>query len=134
MKVSVRILLVDDSKPIRKLVRVELETHKDWEVCGEAENGQQAIEKAEQLKPDLIVLDLSMPVMNGLQAAPALKKLLPATLIVMFTSFKTDHLHEQALKGGIAVVIDKSNPLAVLVSTIESLLLKQSNKLRNLIA
>ncbi len=131
---TLRILIVDDSAPIRKLVREELDAHTGWAVYGEAENGQQAIEKAGQLKPDLIVLDLSMPVMNGLQATFELKKLLPSTPIVMFTSFKTDYLRDQALKAGVTVVIEKSNSLVVLVNAIQSLFPEQSSGLRNIIA
>jgi len=128
---TLRILIVDDSSLIRKLVREELLTHLGWEVSGEAENGLQATQIAEELKPDLILLDLSMPVMNGLQAAPVLKQLLPATPIVMFTSFQTDYLRDQALKAGVARVIDKSNSLAPLVRAIQSLFPEQPSELRN---
>jgi DNA-binding NarL/FixJ family response regulator len=131
---NLRILIVDDSAAVRRLIREEIDAHTGWAVYGEAENGQQAIEKAEELKPDLIVLDLSMPVMNGLQAAPTLRKLLPSTPIVMFTSFKTNHLRDQALKAGVTVMIEKSNSLTVLVNTIQSLFPEQSSGLGNIIA
>jgi CheY-like chemotaxis protein len=130
---TVRILIIDDSQLIRKLLREYLQTHTGWEVCGEAENGQQALELAEKLKPNLIVLDLSMPVMNGLQAAPMLRKSLPSSPIVMFTSYKTDHLHELALAAGVTAVVQKPN-LAVLVSSIQSLFPDQSSELRTFTA
>jgi DNA-binding NarL/FixJ family response regulator len=64
---------VDDSPVVRNTLRQTLERQRGWEVCGEAADGREAIEKAQQLKPDLVVLDLSMPVMNGLEAARELK-------------------------------------------------------------
>jgi chemotaxis response regulator CheB len=68
---------VDDNAVVRTAVRRLFNSHSDFEVCEEAENGREAIEKAERLKPDLIVLDLSMPVMTGLDAALVLKSVLP---------------------------------------------------------
>jgi CheY-like chemotaxis protein len=129
----VRILIVDDSHIIRELLRKQLETHAGWEVCGESANGQEAIELADGLKPDLIVLDLSMPVMNGLQAAPVLKKMLPSTPIVMFTAFETDNLRELALAAGVTVLVNKSKP-AALLDAIQSLFPRHESKLRNSIA
>jgi DNA-binding NarL/FixJ family response regulator len=80
-----RVLLVDDNAAVRSLVRQLFELQPDFEISGEAENGRDAIENAERLKPDLIILDLIMRVMTGLDAAPLLKQLLPATLIILFT-------------------------------------------------
>jgi len=80
-----RVLLVDDNAVVRSFVRQLFESQPDFEISGEAENGRDAVEKAENLKPDLIILDLIMPVMNGLDAAPLLKRLLPDTLIILFT-------------------------------------------------
>ena len=77
------ILIADDSAAIRDALRELLEGEADWRVCGEAENGREAIQQAEQLHPDLIVLDLSMPVMNGLEAGRQLKILLPTVPLVM---------------------------------------------------
>ncbi len=71
-----RVLLVDDSAIMRSMVRSLFESQPSFEVLGEAENGQEAIEKAANLKPDLIILDLAMPVMTGLDAAPVLRKML----------------------------------------------------------
>jgi chemotaxis response regulator CheB len=65
-----KVLLVDDSATVREAVRPLFDSHPDFEVCGEAEHGREAVEKAPSLRPDLIILDLSMPVMNGLEAAP----------------------------------------------------------------
>jgi YesN/AraC family two-component response regulator len=80
-----RILIVDDHEHIRKIIRAFMESESGCVVCGEAVDGYDAIEKAQELKPDLIILDVSMPRMNGIEAAPRLKNMLPQTPIVLFT-------------------------------------------------
>ena len=105
-----RILIVDDQAPIRKAVRELLEREKGWEVCGEAENGREAIDKSLQLKPDLITLDLSMPVMNGLEAARELRRAFPSIGLVMFTLHRTPHLEQQAYGAGVDAVVGKGDP------------------------
>ena len=79
------ILVADDNPAIRKILCRLFETVEDYDVCAEAENGKQAIDLALRHKPDLIILDLSMPVMNGLEAAHELKKLMPEIPIILFT-------------------------------------------------
>jgi two-component system nitrate/nitrite response regulator NarL len=79
-----RVLLVDDNATIREAVRPLFDSHPYFVVCGEAEHGRDALEKAPTLRPDLIVIDLSMPVMNGLEAAPLLIKILPNVWIILF--------------------------------------------------
>src|SRR5580692_4380243 len=79
------ILIADDNPHVRKALCKLLQAEKDYDLCAEAENGKQAIELAQQCLPDLIILDLSMPVMNGLEAARELKKLLPTVPIILFT-------------------------------------------------
>ena len=76
------VLIVDDYAAIRRAIRVGLERHSEFSVCGEAVDGLDAIEKATKLKPDFILLDLSMPRMNGMEAASILKRLMPNVLIV----------------------------------------------------
>jgi DNA-binding NarL/FixJ family response regulator len=115
------ILIVDDNPVVRKTLRQTLERQHGWEVCGEAADGREAIEKAQQLKPDLVVLDLSMPVMNGLEAARELKRLLPSVALVMFTTFSTAHLKREALSAGVSALVSKSDP-AGLVADIQALL------------
>jgi DNA-binding NarL/FixJ family response regulator len=104
------ILIVDDSPVIRGSLRQTLERENTWQVCGEAADGQEAIEKAQRLKPDLVVLDLSMPVMNGLEAARELKRLFPLLPLVMFTLFNTPKLSDEALSAGVRAVVSKSEP------------------------
>ena len=119
---SKHILIVDDSALIRRIIRETLEQQNGWEVSGEAANGREAIEKAQELRPDLIVLDLAMPVMNGLEAARALKRLLPRVPVLMFTNFDAAHLKREALAAGISAVVSKSGSLQSLVSAIQGLL------------
>ena len=90
-------------------------------MCGEAADGREAIEKAQRLKPDVVVLDLSMPLMNGLDAARELKRLLPSLPLVMFTNFNMPELTNEALSAGVRAVVSKSEP-AGLVSEIQALL------------
>jgi DNA-binding NarL/FixJ family response regulator len=117
-----RILIVDDSLVIRKCLRELLEQQSGWEVCGEAANGREGIEKAQELKPDVIVLDLSMPVMNGLEAARELTRLLPSVPLLMWTSFEIPYLKREALSAGVKTVVLKSESLDDLVSSIQALL------------
>ena len=115
------ILIVDDSPLVRRCLRNLLERQSDWTVCGEAENGQDGIDKALQLGPDLILLDLVMPVMNGVEAARELKQLMPATPLLMFTTYADSHLTREALAVGVDAVAAKSDGAEALVSDIRQL-------------
>ena len=115
------ILIADDSSLIRQTLRRLLEKEDDWAVVGEAANGEEAVEQARKLKPDLVILDLSMPVMNGIEAAHELRRLLPSLPVVMFIHLATDNLAETALSAGVSAVVPKSEP-AMLVNCIYELL------------
>jgi DNA-binding NarL/FixJ family response regulator len=119
-----RILIVDDSPIIRRSLRTVLERQPEWGVCGEAGNGREGIDKVLQLNPDLVVIDLVMPVMNGIQASRALKKLVPATPLVMFTTFTDPYLTKDALAAGVDAVVPKSEGATTLVRSIQTLLVK----------
>jgi DNA-binding NarL/FixJ family response regulator len=106
------ILIVDDSAHIRRLLRTCIEQDREWEVCGEAENGKVAVEKVEQLHPDIVVLDFQMPVMNGLEAARRINLIAPKTAMVMFTMHDCDELQRDARSAGIGDVVSKSDRLA----------------------
>jgi DNA-binding NarL/FixJ family response regulator len=111
------ILIVDDHAIIRRSLRQLFESRTGWEVCGEAVNGRDAIEKAQELKPDLIVLDLSMPEMDGLQAARILRKAMPKVPIILFTNFGQDPFMErEALAVGIREVVSKANSIGLIHS------------------
>lgn len=118
---GVRILIVDDSTAMRHGVRYLLETHDDWEICGEAADGAEAIEKYRELSPDLLVVDVSMPVMNGLDASLEILKLSPNSLILLFTSFLTRELIETAHESGIRGTLSKDYT-ELLVGGVEALL------------
>jgi len=110
-----RILLVDDSASVRTLLSRVLQAQSDFEICGEAVNGRDGIEKAQQLKPDLVVLDLSMPVMNGFEAARALQTLMPRVPIVLYTSYGFPTLVQEASAAGVSAVVSKEEPLDALI-------------------
>jgi DNA-binding NarL/FixJ family response regulator len=99
--ILVRILVADDNPAIRRCLRGLLDHHGDWEVCGEATNGKEAIERFQQAKPDLIVIDFQMPEMNGLDAARRIVNLSPQTPILMVTIHLSKQLSEEARKVGI---------------------------------
>jgi DNA-binding NarL/FixJ family response regulator len=98
---STTVLIVDDSLPIRRSLRTWLEQRGGWKVCGEAENGAVAVERVRALKPDVVILDLSMPVMNGLEAARKIASIAPETAMVLFTMHAREHLMKDARNAGI---------------------------------
>ena len=116
------VLIVDDNAYIRLALCRVFKCEADFEVCGEAENGREAIAKARELHPDLIVLDLSMPVMNGLDAARELKRLMPTLLLIMYSGFGDQFAEEQARLIGISELVSKSQPTTILVSKARRLL------------
>jgi DNA-binding NarL/FixJ family response regulator len=116
-----RILLVDDNPIMRRLVRYFLEFQPDVEVCGEASNGLEGVEKGVELKPDLIVLDFYMPHVNGLQAAVMLHEVTPDTPIILFTVFKDETLERLAHTAGVASVLSKTDELTTLTAEIQRL-------------
>jgi DNA-binding NarL/FixJ family response regulator len=116
------ILLVDDNAYIRQALCQVFKSEADFKVCGEATNGKEAIDKALELHPDLIVLDLSMPVMNGLDAARELKQLMPTVPLLMYSQFGDMVAEQQARLVGISEVVSKSQSAAILVSKARSLL------------
>ena len=118
---SYSILIVDDSVLVRRTLRSCFERSSLWHVCGEAVDGQEALQKARELAPDLVILDLSMPRMNGLEAARELKTICPYALLLMFTTFKTPELEDQAIGAGCAAVIAKSD-VRHLFSSMQTLL------------
>jgi DNA-binding NarL/FixJ family response regulator len=106
-----KILIADDSSSIRQLLRFFIEHNTDWQVCGEAENGQIAVEKVAQLKPHAVILDLSMPVMNGLDAAREITRIAPTVQVVMFTMHVSEELRKEAKDAGVKDVISKTDTI-----------------------
>jgi DNA-binding NarL/FixJ family response regulator len=105
----VRILVADDNPAIRRCLRGLLDHHADWLVCDEASNGKEAVERFQQAKPDLIVLDFQMPEMNGLDAARHIVDLSPKTPILMVTIHLSKQLSEEARKVGIRGACTKTD-------------------------
>ena len=119
-KISIRVLIVDHHEQIRGLVRAFFLSEFGYQICGEAVDGYEAIMKAQLLKPDLIVLEVGIPGLNGVEAAPKLKKLLPKTPIILFT------LHGSLLKGcdtreiGVDAVVAKQDGMRVLGDSVNA--------------
>jgi CheY-like chemotaxis protein len=115
------VFLVDDSPDVRRSLRIIFESA-GIEVCEEAEDGAKAIEQAKHLKPDLIVLDLSMPVMNGLQAAPILRAMHPKTPIILYTLYADSGVEHEAHLAGISSLVGKGNGSSQLIDEANTLL------------
>jgi len=117
-----RILIADDDATIRLLLRRLLEKHADWEVCGDASNGVEAIQKIDHLEPDVVVMDLSMPVMTGLQAATEIGKRHPRLpMLLISVQEVSKHLAWEARRLGFSGAVTKSNGAEV-VKGIEALI------------
>ena len=104
-----RILIADDSRTVRHSLHGLLEQHPNWEVCSEAVDGVDAVAKAQQCKPDIIVLDFFMPGMTGVEAARVLGRVLPAVPILIVTLYVTAELVKQAKAAGIKGAAPKSD-------------------------
>jgi CheY-like chemotaxis protein len=115
-----RVLLVDDDQTVRETARRVLES--SGFVCDEADNGAKAIEQIPIFQPDLIVLDLAMPMMNGLQAATELRRILPSVPIILFTLYAAGVLEKEAYAAGITSIVSKDEAASNLVSEAETLL------------
>jgi len=116
---SLRILIADDHPVIRKHVRRILEEQPSFSVCGEAYDGVEAIEESQRLKPDVVVLNVSMPILNGLDAGRKIKAELPETAIVILSSNADKHFIEEAKKIGARAYVAKSRAAEALVTAIE---------------
>jgi DNA-binding NarL/FixJ family response regulator len=120
---AVRILIVDDSPDVRRSLRACIEQKRDWQVCAEADNGGTAIEMFREHRPDAVVIDISMPVMNGLEAAREISRIDPRIPLLMCTMFKSQQLVNAVQKAGIKRVLSKSEGLGNnLVNAIEELI------------
>jgi len=116
------ILIVDDSAAVRRALREVLGQQQGWEVSGEAGNGREAIEEVQKAKPDVIVLDLSMPVMNGLETTRELKRRFPSVPVLMYTDFETQYLQQAARSAGVSSIVSKSESTEVLVRNLHALM------------
>jgi len=122
---QMNILIADDKPQIRRIIRSMLEAHPGWEVCAEAEDGVQAVARAKQCKPDLILLDLAMPEMNGFEAAREISSALPGTPILLNTLYASPQVEKEAEKVGVLGVISKSEQYRLIPAIEEAFAVKQ---------
>ena len=115
-----RILIADDREAIRKQVSVILSAQPDLEVCAEAANGEEAVEKTRELNPDLVILDITMPVMNGLDAARAIRSFGLDVPILVLTAHKSRQLVEEARKIGVQGYVTKADASQSLLSAVDA--------------
>jgi two-component system nitrate/nitrite response regulator NarL len=117
---QVRVLIADDHPLIRKTVRSTLQAHPDFEVVGEAVDGATAIEEAKKLKPDVVILNITMPVKNGFEAAREIKMILPESAIVILSSNADQRFVEEAKRVGARAYVAKAKATEALVKAVEA--------------
>jgi len=115
------ILIADDNLFIREAL-CKFFAQDDFNVCGEAENGKDAVDKAQELHPDLILLDLSMPVMNGLEATRVLKRMMPEVPVIMYSAYADSATEKAARSAGVCALVSKSENISVLLGKAHSAL------------
>ena len=118
---AVRIVIADDHEVVRSGLRSIVECHEGWEVVGEAENGKVALTASLATKPDILITDYSLPLMNGVEVTRQVRQRLPKTEVLMFTMHDTDAIVSEALSAGARAFLLKSDAKKHLVSAIESL-------------
>lgn len=119
---SVRIIIADDHAVVREGIRRILETRPEFEICGEAENGQEAVRLAEELNPDAIVMDVSMPTMNGLEATREIVRRKANIPVLIFTMHDSADMTVAANKVGARGLVTKSDAIPHLIRALESVL------------
>ncbi|HEX4631309.1 MAG TPA: response regulator transcription factor [Chthoniobacterales bacterium] len=118
---ALRILVADDHDIVRRGTRAVLESHPGWQVCGLAANGREAVARAIELKPDIVVIDMTMPELNGVDAAIQIKRQLPDTEILMFSGHESEDLIRRAFEAGVKSFIFKSEAHNSLVDAVDAL-------------
>jgi DNA-binding NarL/FixJ family response regulator len=121
MSLPLRILVVDDHAVVRRGVRSLLESREGWEVCGEATNGRDAVEQTGRLRPDVVVMDLSLPELNGLDATRQILKEAPGTEVLVLTMHHSEELARDVLQAGARGYLLKSDADESLIAAVDSL-------------
>ena len=116
-----RILVADDHEVVRKGLVSLLQAQPDWQVCGEAADGREAVEKAQQLKPDVVILDIGMPSLNGLEATRQILKINPQARVLILTLHDSDQVVREVLNAGARGFLLKSDATRDLVAAVEAL-------------
>ena len=114
-----RILVADDHELVRRGIRAVLSTRRGWTVVGEAMNGREAVEKATRLKPDVAILDISMPDLDGVQATRQIRDAVPATEVVVLTMHESDQMVRRVLDAGALGYVSKSDLPTQLVKAVK---------------
>jgi DNA-binding NarL/FixJ family response regulator len=117
----VRVLLADDHEVLRRGLRQIIEDQPGWAVCGEAGNGREAVELATQEKPDVAVLDISMPELNGLEATRQIRRASPRTEVLVFTMHENENLVREVLSAGARGYLMKSDAARHIVAAVDAL-------------
>jgi DNA-binding NarL/FixJ family response regulator len=118
---TTRILVADDHEVVRRGIRALLETQPQWTVCGEAATGYEAVDKAHLLKPDLLIVDISMPGLNGLETIRQIHKVMPRMEILVLTMHESEQIMREALAAGAHGYLSKSEAARNLLAAVESL-------------
>lgn len=118
---ELRILVVDDQPLVRRAVSLLLESHAGWKVCGEAGDGAEAIDQTRELHPDVVIMDLSMPKMSGLEATREIHEKFPKTQILILTLYQFPHLAKAAQRAGAQGCVLKSDSSRYLIPAVSSL-------------
>ncbi len=118
---SLRILVVDDHAVMRRGVRSLLESHEGWDVCGEATTGRDAVEQSRRLRPDIVVMDLSLPDLNGLEATGQILKDAPETEVLVLTMHQSEELARDVVRAGARGYVLKSDADENLIAAVENL-------------
>jgi len=116
---SIRVLLADDHRLLRETLRMLLELRNEVEVVGEADDGREAVDMAEQLKPDVVLMDMGMPGLNGIEATQLIRRRLPRTRVLMLSGYDQDDRVTAALRAGAAGYVVKNAPVEELLKAIQ---------------
>ena len=119
---NARLLIVDDHEIFRRGLRALLEPSSEWQICGEAVDGLDAVEQCKSLKPDIVVLDVSMPRLNGLEAARLIRRENPESKIVIITQHDSPQIRSAAVEAGARAFVTKSAVGSELVSALRNLI------------
>ncbi len=118
---NLRILIADDHDLMRRGVKSLLQSHPGWEVCAEAHTGREAVSKAEEMKPDVVIMDISMPELNGIEAARRVRKVAPNAEVLILSVHYSDQLIREILDAGVCGYMIKSDSDGDLVAAVETL-------------